>query len=157
MLKKTTLLAALAVLLALPVLAEESAVKKLGAPVGDAKPTPIATIAKDPSAFDNKEVTVEGKVCGVCTVAGCWMELEQDQARVKIKVDDGKLVFPADSVGLHAKARGKVTLTELSRSQYIAFKHHEADETGQKFDEKSVGDGPYKVVQIEGLGAEIGN
>lgn len=143
--------------LALPVLAEDkAAVQKFGAPLGDAKPTPIATINQDPAAWDKKEVTVEGKVCGVCTMAGCWMEIEQDQARLRIKVKDGEIVFPADSVGLHAKARGWVTVIEMTREQYIGWKRHEAEEQDQHFDEKSIGEGPYKIVQITGLGAEIG-
>lgn len=135
--------------------AQAAEVQKFGQPLGDAKATPIAEIAKNPAAFAGKEVTVAGKVCGVCTMAGCWMELEQDNARLRIKVNDGEMVFPADSVGSEAKARGTVKLIDMNRDQYIAWKRHEAEELGQKFDEKSVGDGPYRNVQISGVAAEI--
>lgn len=145
------------VLLALTSFAAQAAeVQKFGAPVGDAKLTPIAEIAKNPASFEGQEVTVAGKVCGVCTMAGCWMEIEEGDARVRIKVNDGEIVFPADSVGQKAKARGRVKLIEMTREQYVGWKRHEAEEVGQKFDESTVGDGPYKIVQLTGLGAEIG-
>ena len=62
------------VLLAASVLATAAGaaeVRKFGKPVGDAKPTSIAEISKNPSAFDKKEVTIEGEVSGVCSMAGC--------------------------------------------------------------------------------------
>ena len=131
-------------------------IQKFGQPVGDAKPTAIAEIAKNPSAFDGKEVTIEGKVDGVCTMAGCWMEIKEGDSRLRVKVNDGEIVFPKDSIGKQAKARGWVALIEMSREQYVGWRRHEAEELGQEFDEKSIGAGPYKIVQITGLGAEIG-
>lgn len=131
------------------------AVQKFGQPLGDAQPTSIAEIAKNPAAFDGKEVTIEGQVDGVCTMAGCWMEIKDGEARLRVKVKDGEIVFPQDSIGKHAKARGWVALIEMTRDQYVGWRRHEAEELGQTFDEKSVGEGPYKIVQITGLGAEI--
>lgn len=136
--------------------APAAAVEKFGQAVGDAKPTPIAEIAKNPAGFDGKEVTIEGKVDGVCTMAGCWLELKEGDARLRVKVNDGEIVFPQDSIGKHAKARGWVALIEMNREQYVGWRRHEAEELGKPFDEKSIGEGPYKIVQITGLGAEIG-
>jgi hypothetical protein len=129
--------------------------QKFGQPVGEAKTTPIAEIAKNPAAFDGKEVTIEGKVDGVCTMAGCWMEIKEGESRLRVKVNDGEIVFPQDSIGKQAKARGWVALIEMSREQYVGWRRHEAEELGQPFDEKSIGPGPHKIVQITGLGAEI--
>jgi hypothetical protein len=141
---------------ALPVLSAGAAeVRKFGQPVGDAKPTSISEISRNPTAFDKKEVTIEGDVSGVCSMAGCWMEIEDGEACLRVKVKDGEIVFPQDALGKKAKARGWVSLTEMSREDYIGWKKHEAEELGQTFDEKTIGEPPYKVVQITGLGAEI--
>ncbi len=148
--------AAMITLSALAMSAQAAEVQKFGAPLGDAAKTPIASIVKDPAAFASQEVTVAGKVCGVCTMAGCWMEIEEEGARLRIKVTDGEIVFPADSVGHAATARGTVKLMDMTREQYVGWQRHQAEELGQKFDEASIGEPPYRVVQITGLGAEIG-
>ena len=48
----------------------------------------------------------------------------------------------------------QVTL-DMERDAYVAWRRHLAEELGQTFDEASVGDGPYRIVQIAGTGAEI--
>jgi hypothetical protein len=126
-----------------------------GAGVGELEPTPIARIVARPDEWRGREVVVRGTVTGVCKMMGCWMELEQDGARVRIKVKDGVIVFPGDAEGRTAVARGKVELLEMERDQFVEWRRHEAEELGQAFDEASIGSGPYRVVQIAGLGAAI--
>lgn len=138
---------------ALPTLAEK---QKLGAAVGEQAPVAIAKILESPDSFAGKEVEITGKVCGVCLKAGCWMELEQDGARLRVKVNDGDLVFPPEAMGQKAVARGKVKILEMSREQYVGWQKHLAEELGQKFDEASIGNPPYRIVQLDGLGASIG-
>mgnify|MGYP001824897072 CR=1 FL=1 len=128
-----------------------------GEGAGEGELTPIAEIVAAPQRFEGREVRVRGEVSGVCQMMGCWMELEAEGARVRIKVEDGVIVFPEDALGSRAVARGTVQLLEMSRDEYAGWLRHQAEEQGRTFDEGSVGDPPYRVVQIAGLGAEIEN
>jgi hypothetical protein len=145
-------------LLAAPIIAagdEPAATNVYGAGVGDLKLVPIAKIVASPEKFVGREVAVRGAVTSVCPMKGCWMELEQDGARVRIKVEDDVIVFPADAEGRTAVARGRVELLDMERDAYVAWSRHLAEERGEELDESTIGDGPYRVVQIAGVGAEI--
>lgn len=126
-----------------------------GAGAGELEPTPIAKIVAAPESFEGREVAVRGIVTGVCPMKGCWMELEQDGARMRVKVEDDVIVFPGDAEGRTAVAQGKVELLDMDRPAYVAWRRHRAVELGQAFDEGDIGDGPFRVVQLAGLGAEI--
>lgn len=117
--------------------------------------TPIAELVADPERFEGRRVRVAGEVEGVCPMKGCWMNLRQGDDLVRIKVEDDVIVFPADAVGAEATAEGVVELLEMSREQYVGWQAHLADELGRDFDPASVGEGPFTIVQIRGLGAEI--
>jgi hypothetical protein len=144
----TTLLAAVAA---------AAAIVQVGAPVTVVEPTPIAAILATPADHVGRTVRVEGEVSGVCTREGCWMDIADEQGRrLRIKVEDGVLVFPAESRGQRAVAQGKVTVQELSREQYVAWQKHLAGEGGEPFDESKVGTGPFRLVQLAGDGAVIG-
>jgi hypothetical protein len=73
---------------------------------------------------------------------------------IRIKVNDGDIVFPKDSVGKLAIAEGKLTKLELSREQAAAKARHEAEEQGRKFNPSSVKSGVV-IYQIEGAGAVL--
>jgi hypothetical protein len=134
-----------------------AAVVHVGAAVTVAEPTPIAAILAAPADHVGRTVRVEGEVSGVCTHKGCWMDIAEEAGRrLRIKVEDGVLVFPAESRGERAVAQGKVTVEELSREQYVAWHKHLAAEGGEPFDEAAVGDGPFRLVQLAGEGADIG-
>jgi len=130
-----------------------------GAGLTLAEPTPIAAIVADPEAWAGKRVRVEGRVTAVCPLRGCWMELAagENGSVVRIKVDDGVIVFPADAAGRPAAAEGVVRVVELSREEYLRWLVHLAEETAQTFDPEtaSVGDGPFRLIQIHATGAEI--
>ena len=147
-----TLATTLAILLlaALPVAAES-----YGEGVTLEAATPIADILADLEAWNGKTVRVEGTVTDVCPRKGCWMSLRQGDAAVRIKVEDDVIVFPAEAVDHQAVAEGQVEVLDLKRESYISWMAHLAEEKGETFDESSVGDGPYQLVQIQGTGAEI--
>jgi hypothetical protein len=126
-----------------------------GEGAGEGELTSIAEIVATPERFEGREVRVQGEVTGVCQMMGCWMELESGGATVRIKVEDGVIVFPAEALGSRAVARGTVQLLEMSRDEYAGWLRHQAEEQGHVFDEDAIGDPPYRVVQIAGLGAEI--
>jgi hypothetical protein len=119
--------------------------------------TPIAAILADPDAYVGKTVRVEGRVAEVCPKAGCWMELASGDAgeTLRIKVEDGVIVFPADAAGRAAVAEGVVEAVPMSREQYVGWLRHLAEERGDAFDESGVGDGPFRLIQVRGTGAEI--
>lgn len=75
--------------------------------------------------------------------------------RLRIKVEDDVIVFPRESEGRWAVAQGTVEVKNLTRGHYAGWLRHLAEEQGETLDEANVGEGPYRLVQIQGTGAEI--
>jgi hypothetical protein len=73
-----------------------------------------------------------------------------------VKVQDGDIVFPKESVGKVALAEGKLIRLILSREQAIARARHEAEEQGRKFDPSKITSGT-TIYQLQGSGASIQN
>lgn len=139
-------------------LAAASTGAQYGAAVTVAEATPISEILAEPRRFAGREVRVEGEVTGVCAMAGCWMELaDAEGRRLRVKVDDGVIVFPPESVGERAVAQGTVTVRAMSREEYARWMRHLAEEQGESFDEATLGDGPFELVELAGHGATIGD
>ena len=133
-----------------------AAVQDLGKPLTLKKPTTIAKVMAKPEKFVGKTVQVKGKVTEVCQMMGCWMDLTDGAQSIHIKVDDGVIVFPKESVGKQALAEGKLIKIELTKEQAIAQAKHTAEEQGRKFDPASVKGGT-TIYQIEGSGARLLN
>ena len=129
---------------------------KLGKPLALRQATPIATLLASPDAYLGKVVQVKGKVTEVCQSMGCWMAIVDPETSkiIRVKVNDGDIVFPKDSPGKRAVAEGKFTKVEMSREQAAAWLKHEADEKGKSFDAASVKEG-MTVYQLAGEGAVI--
>jgi Domain of unknown function (DUF4920) len=152
---KRTLSFLLALLALAPVLCADG--RTYGAGVSLAETTSIAKILADPDAWVGKKVRVEGKVVDVCPMKGCWMELEEGTgpAKLRVKVDDGVIVFPVTARGKLAVAEGTVEAIPMTRERYVAWLEHLAEERGEKFDASRVGEGPFRIFQIRGSGARI--
>ena len=131
-----------------------SAAQNLGKPLTLDKPMTIADVMANPSPLAGKTVQVKGKISEVCQMAGCWMSLVDGENVLRIKVNDGDIVFPKDSVGKMAIAEGKLEKMELTREQMVARAKHEAEEQGRKFDPKTVKAGK-TIYQIQGAGAVV--
>ena len=128
---------------------------KLGKPFSLKEAMPLATLMSKPDTYVGKTVQVEGKIAEVCQMMGCWMELTNAEGqKVRIKVEDGVIVFPKDAAGKMAVAEGKFTRQELSREQAVKQAEEEAKERGRSFDPAKV-KGPVTAYQIEGTGAVI--
>ena len=160
--RKTAVLGGFVSLCATVLAAEESCKQtSFGSGVKLAEATPIAAIAAKPDDYVGKAVRIEGEVAAVCEMKGCWMELVADGADVegrpalRIKVDDGDIVFPVAAKGKRAAAEGVVESVEMERKEYAKFRKHEAKETGVAFDEGALGDGPFRIVRLKGTGAEV--
>jgi hypothetical protein len=128
-----------------------------GGGVKVAEATSIAKIMADPDAYVGKTVRIEGKVLDVCPMKGCWMELsgEGEGSSLKVKVDDGVIVFPVTAKGKLAVAEGVLEAIPMTRESYVGWMEHLAEEKGQTFDAASVGDGPFRILQLKGTGARI--
>lgn len=130
--------------------------EKLGAPLTVKEQTPIADLLSKPAKFAGRTVQVKGKVTGVCQMMGCWMMLTDTAsgAALRIKVNDGEMTFPKNSVGKTAIAEGTFTSIRLTREQAAEKAKHEAEENGRTFDPSTV-KGPVTIYQIQGTGAII--
>jgi hypothetical protein len=116
--------------------------------------TPIPALLSQPASYLDKMVQVKGKVTEVCDKAGCWMALQDPGSgqSIRIKVNDGDIVFPETAVGKMAMAEGTFQKVEMTKEQAIPYLKHEAEEKGRKFDPASV-TGPLTIYRIWGLGA----
>lgn len=128
-----------------------------GSGVKVAEATPISKILADPDAYVGKTVRIEGKVVDVCPMAGCWMELEEGEGKdkLKVKVDDGVIVFPMTAKGKLAVAEGTLEAIPMTREKYVEWLQHLAEEKGETFDAAAVGDGPFRILQLKGTGARV--
>ena len=117
----------------------------------------IGHVLDHPDEFLGKTIKVKGLVNGVCEKRGCWMTLAsktEDFKEIRIKVEDGVMVFPMEAKGKTAVAEGKLIKIEMSMEDTLAYKQHEAKEHGEEFDPASVTEA-LVYYQIQGIGAEI--
>ncbi|UCF67613.1 MAG: DUF4920 domain-containing protein [Acidobacteriota bacterium] len=116
----------------------------------------LSELRADPDAYLGKTVRVEGLVLDVCPKRGCWIELAGDEEfqSIRVKVEDGVIVFPPEAKGRKAIAEGLFTKRELTEEQAVAWQKHQAEERGLEFDPSSV-DGPLTIYMIMGTGAII--
>ncbi len=127
----------------------------LGAPLTVKEAMPLAGLMANPAPYVGKTIQVKGKVTEVCEMAGCWMNLtDNDGHLLRIKVEDGVIVFPKDSIGKSAVAEGKLEKHDMTREQLVEQAKEEATEAGRKFDASKIKSGK-TVYQIAGTGAII--
>ena len=84
---------------------------KLGTGVSLKEATPIASLAANPKDYVGKTIRVDGVARAVCSAMGCWMSVVEDVANpsgatVRLKVDDGVIVFPMSAKGKKVSAQG---------------------------------------------------
>ena len=144
-----TLLAALAMALS-------AKTQDLGKPLTLKQSMNVGTLVSTPEPLVGKIVQVKGKVTEVCEMAGCWMALTDPETSqiIRVKVNDGDIVFPKEAIGKLAIAEGKLTKLVLTKEQTIARMKHEAGEMGRKFDAAKNTSG-MTIFQISGTGARL--
>lgn len=130
--------------------------KTFGEGVKLTETTPIDTILADPKSWNGKTVRVEGMITDVCPKRGCWMELAGNAAgqKLRFKVTDGVMVFPADAKGQRASAQGVVAVKELSIEESKQYAEYQAKEYGKPYDPASITQ-PTVIARIDGTGAVI--
>jgi len=147
--------AALVIALALPAAAGEG--KTYGDGVGRGEPVKVTDLVAHPEKYVGKSVRVEGVVIDVCAMRGCWMDIAGDtqSEKVRIKVNDGVMVFPKEAKGSQAVAEGVFTKIDMKPDDAIAYAKHLAEERGEKFDAAAAKNVPTVLYQISGTGAVI--
>ena len=123
------------------------------------KATPIADLLQHPEAYDGKTVRVDGVITGVCKKRGCWVQVtDPDTGKgVRIKVEDGVIVFPLESMGHHASAQGTFRVIHLTDEQKAKIAEHRAKEHAAEGGHEACESAPVgdTVVLIQGTGAII--
>ena len=128
---------------------------KLGKPLTAKQPVTIAELLAKPADYVGKTVQVKGKITEVCQMMGCWIYVADEQGnKIRVKVNDGEIVFPKDGAGRTVTAEGVFTKEDLNREQAIDRAREEAKDSGRKFDPASIKTGTV-IYQIQGTGAVI--
>ncbi|MBT8492565.1 MAG: DUF4920 domain-containing protein, partial [Deltaproteobacteria bacterium] len=141
-----------------PAAAKQPEGKVYGAGVTAGETVDIAAILEDPTAYENKEVRVEGMVTDVCPKRGCWFEMagKGPGQKLRFKVKDGVMVFPMDAKGKQAVAQGTVKVRKLTLEETKEYLEYQAKEYGKDYDPAKVTE-PTMIVRIDGKGAVIKN
>jgi hypothetical protein len=129
---------------------------KYGEELTLAQTTSISQILTDPESYVGQRLLVEGTVVDVCEMRGCWLELASDKdfEKLRIKVDDGVIVFPMSARGQQARVEGVFEKLTLTEEEALEQARHQAEEHGTEFD-PSVVTGPATIYQLKGVGALI--
>ena len=116
----------------------------------------LSSVVDQPKKFLGQSVRVSGEVKKVCPMRGCWLDLHDKKLgrEIHVKVKDGDIVFPQDSVGKKAIVEGKIVAVKMTQKKAIKFYRHRAKELGIDFDPQSI-IGPVTIYQINGTGVEI--
>jgi len=82
----------------------------------------VETLIGSPDDYLGKTVRVDGVITGVCKKRGCWMQVTDPDTGngVRIKVDDGVIVFPYTAMGKKASAEGVFEAITLTPEQVAA-------------------------------------
>lgn len=149
-------LAAFCGALVLPALTVASEIERYGEPLREAKEIRIAELLEDPEQFVDQRVRVVGLVDDVCPMKGCWVDLieKQGSEKVRFKVQDDVIVFPASAKGQEIVAEGVVKAIDLDLESARQWFAHEAEEKGESFDPESIQEA-VRIYQIAGEGAEL--
>lgn len=135
---------------------DQAQAKSLGAALSLEKSVAVTELLENGDAYVGKKVQVRGMIVDVCQTRGCWIYIAGDKPfeKIRIKVNDGEIIFPLEARGQQAKVEGVVEKFVLSREEVIERRRHHAQEQGQEFDASTVTQGE-TFFQIRGTGAEI--
>lgn len=141
-------------LLATPVLAGDGTT--FGDGITGEETTLISELLAQPEEFEGETVRVKGRVTNVCKKRGCWMSFASDEEfqELRIKAEDGVIVFPMEAKGKEGIAEGTFRTYELTMEQTVARRQHQAEEHGEEFDPASITE-PETFHQIEVTGAVV--
>ncbi|MEJ7616331.1 MAG: DUF4920 domain-containing protein [Pyrinomonadaceae bacterium] len=98
---------------------KEDGVVRRGQALAGAAFVSLDNLLKEPGAYQEKIVAVEGVVERSCTNKGCWMEIapKAGEAGMRVTFKDYGFFVPLNSQGMKVKAEGQVAIKTLSRAQ----------------------------------------
>lgn len=130
---KALLCAAVFALGTITIAAEET---KLGAGVTLKDATPIKAIVEKPADYVGKTIRIDGVATAVCEHMGCWLavasENDPDGATVRLKVEDGVIVFPVTAKGKKVSAEGVLEEIRDEEGKEAAGEHAKHDTSASK-------------------------
>ena len=124
-----------------PAPAPAAAAAHLGAPLTVTERTALAAILAAPDRFSGQTVRLEGTVSAVCQAAGCWMQLNDDEHRVHVKMHGHSFFIPRTAAGRHARVQGTV----ISGNPNGHCEQEAAEATGQ----------PVARLELDATGVEL--
>ena len=118
--------------------------------------TAVSAILADPDTFVGQRVLVAGLVVDVCEKRGCWLALggDREHETLRVKVEDGVIVFPMSARGHRAVVEGVMERVVLSAEEAREQARMHAEEQGVPFD-STAAIGPTTSYQLKGTGAII--
>jgi len=128
-----------------------------GEPLAEAETVPISRLLAAPEDYVGKTVRVAGLVTEVCPERGSWIMLaaaEDKDEEIRVKVEDGVIVFSKEARGRRAEVEGVMTETVLTLEETVARLQGQAEEQGDAFDPEAVTE-PLTIYEIHGTGAVI--
>jgi hypothetical protein len=112
----------------------------------------IADLMKDFSKYKGKKVVTEGEVYEVCTMEGCWLKLQDGDAKVRVVMNNHGFTVPKDIKGKRVKIEG---VMEQKIMPAAMVRHYMKDE-GRSEKEISAVKEPQKAFEFiaDGVKAE---
>jgi hypothetical protein len=153
--------ATLVAALLLPLAALAADAKTFGKGVNGTDRVKIADLLAKPDGYVGKVVRVEGVVSKVCEHRGCWVEIAQDGTAMRVKVEDGAIVFPREIMGKRIAAEGVFAKHVVpARAEAAKGDHPKVDHAKPAHDEATCQEHQAKpaesvVYQIQGTGAVV--
>ncbi|MEW6653006.1 MAG: DUF4920 domain-containing protein [Bacteroidota bacterium] len=150
---------------------------KLGKAITLKDKSTVSEILQNSDKLEGKTVLIEGTILSVCPNSGCWIEVagEKAEEKIRVKVEDGVIIFPQESKGKLVAVEGVVEEVTAKSSCGDHEKEGKSEKADAKDKEKSgcggcsgdkekaeggscgsdKGTSSAKKYQIKGLGAVI--
>lgn len=121
--------------------------------------TKVSEILATPDKYEGKKLLIEGTVVAVCAKAGCWIDIASDKEmeKIRVKVNDGEIVFPMELKGQVAKVEGElysIMVTPESCEGEGGDKKCSDEKKDECKAKKAETEGK-KVYMLKGFGAEV--
>jgi hypothetical protein len=125
-----------------------------GKGVSSRETMPVSELLAHPDTYVGKTVRVQGLAVGVCEHRGCWINIGSDKEgeSVRVKVEDGVIVFPASILGSTVIAEGVWTANKLDLETTKKYCGAQAEQKGEEFNPDNV-TACMTLYQISGTGA----
>jgi hypothetical protein len=103
----------------------------------------IQTLMAEPETYAGQTVRIDGVVTGVCKNRGCWIHITDPGTGkgIRVKVEDGVIVFPYSSMGHKASAQGVFEAIKLTPEQAAKMKAQYEAEQGCPEDKNAKAEG----------------